>query len=410
MNTGRIVIGLGFGDEGKGSIVDYLAREHEAEWVVRFNGGPQAEHRIVNGDKVHICSQIGAGVLAGVNTLLDKNVIVDPGAFLKELAALKKLGISDTQVRVHEKCILVTPFHRAQNMIKEILRGDKRHGSCARGIGACREDSIKNIVVRVCDIYNYNFRQLVYSIQELKRNMFANVKLPDTEAAAEARDLLTSTEHVERFCDEAQAFCGKISFSMNHSRLYSNKDIIFEGAHGVLLDEDYGFRPHNTWSNTTAKFAVEFCKTYGLTPRITGVTRAYMTRHGFGPLPTECTEAPKGDPANNYDKWRGDFRTGWLDIPLLTYSSYVTRYTGKALDGIALTCMDRIPDETQICPLYPDLQLELNMDHKYLDRLKDTKPLFQKVNKDELVSFVDAVAKVEIISNGPSAAEKVRKI
>lgn len=351
MNESRIhvVVGLGFGDEGKGSIVDYLVRRDEmVGTVVRFNGGPQAAHRVVASDgRSHVCSQFGAGVLVpGVRTHLAAGMLVSPPNLMRENDALRRIGVNDALARltVDPDCVLVTPFHVLANRALEAARGDNRHGSCGQGVGEARRDLLEHgVAIRAGDcLTRATLDACLRELQELAREKLRDVEISEVVSGLgrwpiESPGALPAV--INAFRDPR--WLGRIDRSGNALSLYlSRGNVVFEGAQGVLLDETYGFHPHTTWTNTTAAPALELLDAHdALGGALTvGVLRAYATRHGAGPFPSESVEltARLRDDENGDGAWQGPFRVGWFDVPLARYALSVC-----PVDEVAVTCLDR---------------------------------------------------------------------
>ncbi len=363
-----LICGLGFGDEGKGSVVDFLTRERGASLVVRYNGGPQAAHHVVTEDGItHCFSQFGSGTLVpGVRTFLSRFMLVDPPALLNELAALTAAGVSDAASRltIDRRAILVTPYHAAMNRIREIIRGSARHGTCGRGVGEAALDAEKGFVVRAGDLENPQLANLLGTIRVRKKdeaNALADSARGLTPNASEmlgvelshVRDL--DPEWVAGLFQKLPAAGIRITDGAElQAALRSESVTIFEGAQGVLLDRDYGFFPHVSPTRTTFANAEELISEAGITSGISriGVTRAVLTRHGEGPFVSENEAIGAAFPEihNRSDSWQGRMRTGSLDVLLLRYA---IRATG-GLDGIALTHLDRASARTEmeICSGY----------------------------------------------------------
>ena len=338
-----IVVGLGFGDEGKGAVVDALCADGPVSAVVRFNGGAQAAHNVVADGRHHTFSQFGSGTLAGVPTWLSRHVLVEPIALATESRELEAIGVADplSLVSIDAGALLTTPFHVAANRAREIARGADRHGSCGKGIGetvwygllgdrgAVRGEVVEEQRVlgdpgpapRVGDCLDP--RALRRELDQLAR--FYEPLTGDVGRVDELVELYTS------FADAVRITTGDEA-----GRLADAGRLVFEGAQGVLLDETYGFHPHTTWSTVTPRNARELLD--GRPARVIGVTRTYQTRHGAGPLPTEDPAVLERFPEahNGTGEFQGAWRAGHLDADLLRYS---VRCCG-GIDGLAVTHLD----------------------------------------------------------------------
>jgi adenylosuccinate synthase len=333
-----IVIGLGYGDEGKGSIVDSLCASSSVAATVRFNGGPQAGHRVVTADgRDHVFAQWGSGTFRDVPTFHSRFTALSPTAMTAEADHLTELGISQPYdlLTVDPDCLIITPYHQAWGQEREIARGAERHGSCGMGHGFAIEHSLTHPeeAVRVRDIqsgdvhlklaqqwrrYHNDFSEDPYAVERFYRMWV------DVISVATADHLAT---------------------------LAASGDLVFEGAQGVLLDEWYGFHPYTTWSTTTfANAETLLTEVPGAAPAMKlGVLRALSTRHGPGPFVSEGSWRPLPDEHNTHNQWQGHFRIGYFDAIASAYAVKVA-----APDVIALTHLDNADELDQYVRAYRD--------------------------------------------------------
>lgn len=348
-----LVADLGFGDAGKGTVIDYLARQRPTAAVVRFNGGAQAAHNVHTTDgRHHTFAQFGAGTFVpGVRTHLSRFVLVDPPALSAEATALATLGVTDvyTRLSIDAAATVVTPFHKVGNRFREVARGSGQHGSVGRGVGETMADRIAfpHQAVTVADLRDpERLRAKFTFFQALKRQEFgAQLALfaGDAALAPEAALLLDPTAP-ERLAAAYWRFGQRVRIVTEQylGKLAAHGDLLFEGAQGVLLDEWHGFHPYTTWSTTTFDNAALLLSEIGYQGEVVrlGVLRGYMTRHGPGPFPTEdrglTTRFP--DPHNTFGRWQGGFRVGWFDTVLARYAMRAAR----GVDGLVLTNLDRL--------------------------------------------------------------------
>ncbi|HTM67909.1 MAG TPA: adenylosuccinate synthetase [Candidatus Binatia bacterium] len=348
-----IVVDLGFGDAGKGTITDFLARTRDAHTVVRFNGGAQARHNVVAPDgRHHAFSQFGSATLApGVRTHLSRHMVLNPLAMLVEERYLRGLGVTDAFERtsISDEALVITPFQRAANRLRELARSEGRHGSCGMGIGETVSDSLTlgRSVVRAGDL-----RDLPTLLRKL-RWMQAHKRSQMAETIERCRGFAAAKEEVRWLEDPLPDLCvdGLVAFS-DKAGIVADEDlggilrrpgaVIFEGSQGVLLDEWRGFHPYTTWSTCTFDNALGLLAEHGYDGGVgkLGVVRAYQTRHGPGPFPTEdaALTAAIPDLHNAMDDWQRGFRVGWFD-------AVATRYAIGAcggVDALAVTCLDRL--------------------------------------------------------------------
>lgn len=347
--TVEVVLGLGFGDEGKGTLVDWLARQAASPpLVIRWNGGPQAMHHIVADDgRVHCCAQLGAAAFVpGARTHLGPDMAVDPYALHGEAAALAEVGVPGAlaSLSIDPRCILVTPWHAIVNRVRELLRGDARHGSTGRGVA---EAKLGAITVRA-DLIGPSLAELRDEVRRLRRALAAEVAAlvatqPAPPEAARALVARMDADDLQRAFLDACAALAPAGVAIT-TRLAPAEHVILEGAHGALLDRDHGFFPHVTPSRITRAAAETAMRELGLAgpPEVWGVLRGYHTRHGQGPFPSEdrALTARLAEPHNPDDGWSGHFRVGWFDGVL---ARYALRCAGP-IDRLAITCLDRLRD------------------------------------------------------------------
>lgn len=335
------VVGLGFGDEGKGSVVDALARRLGARLIARFNGGPQAAHHVVTPDgRTHCFAQFGSGLLAspGINSVSGPRVLIEPLALLREADALAAHGVSAplTRLRLHPRSVVVTPFHRLRNRAHEILRGGARHGSCGLGVGHAYMDSLDPSAptVRLDELHDPARLQRKLNLMRLMALDWVDQQTgPDLSAVLSElrRDDIVGATLAGYAQLRAAGVIGDGEIPQGAGPL------ILEGAQGVLLDERHGFWPHVTPSTTTFAWADELRPgAYRL-----GVLRAFSTRHGAGPFVAGHEPSPEAllrGEHNGLNPWQGTFRAGWFDLLMARHALAVA----GPIDGLALTCLDRL--------------------------------------------------------------------
>lgn len=357
MKTAHIVLGLGFGDEGKGLAVDYFCRKEQADLVVRYNGGSQAAHNVVTPEGQHFTfSQIGSGSFnPNVKTLLSQYMLFDPITFVQECDSfsVKFGGNILNRIFIDGRVKVITPFHVAVNRIKEMCRGNNRHGSCGKGIGETVRDSIEHpndvisvanlkdcaetlahVQARLMDIYNIMARE--------RRNVSTIFKTQEMQLLLNEKAPAEIAETYESIFNHLNVLAAEES-----NELIRKSNVIFEGAQGVLLDENFGFHPYTTWSSTTQKNALQLLKDSNHpqmnVPEVTGVIRTFLTRHGPGPFPTEDKKKQISVPKTEHNVnnvWQRDFRIGAQDLVLLKYAVDCIRSVGN-LSNIFLTHCDR---------------------------------------------------------------------
>ncbi len=433
MPAAFIVIGLGFGDEGKGSVVDHLVRRHGVQAVVRFNGGAQARHYVVTEGRRHGFSQFGAGTFAGAETVLSRFMLFEPLAFCREAQALSELGVPDpfARVIVSEQAPLLTPINVLANRIRELNRGESRHGSCGMGIGLTQQD-VDRLGTEALTVGDCRHPAVLREkLAELHRRRVGEVAAVESdETAAEIRrlkelDLEDLASFYGEFADRL-----RIESDVRLTERISRHDLVFEGAQGVLLDQRLGFFPHVTRSTTTfanAETLLREAGRAGAGERI-GLLRGYATRHGAGPLPTETSELQVPPCDNESNPWQGAFRTGWFDAVSARYALAAA----GGVDLLGLTNLDRLagccalraavryrPEapfpEGEIPSAAPDLQAL----RQRTEALKDarleyaTLPPIAAAETAELLRYADAVGEllehtVGLLSARPDAHKLYR--
>jgi len=346
-----IVVDLGFGDSGKGLLTDFLVRHLDVDLIVRYNGGAQAGHNVVQSDgRHHTFSQFGSGMLnPRVKTFLSRHVVIHPGALLLEGEALVKKGVSDafSRLRLSDRSLIITPFHQAANRIREIVRGTDRHGSCGVGVGEVVEDaqSRPEDTIIAKDLADQtSLRRKLRIVQERKREQILHLldNVPGTNRLARELEIFNNGNVIDAWILSARRVfeLGLITpDTVLQNWLNKAETVVFEGAQGVLLDADVGFHPFTTWSRSTTRNALELISE--MQPkcdvRTIGVIRSYAVRHGPGPLPTETnTLSPTVDEHNATNEWQGQVRYGWFDAVLTRYALSVT----EEIDTLMVTHMD----------------------------------------------------------------------
>ncbi|HUS34158.1 MAG TPA: adenylosuccinate synthetase [Verrucomicrobiae bacterium] len=352
------VLGLGFGDCGKGHFVDALTRQWRAHTVVRFNGGAQAGHNVVTPHAAsnwpgrhHTCSQFGAGTfVAGVRTLLIDPMIVHPGALLAEAEALARSGVHDALLRIgiDGRCRVTTPFHQAAGRLRELLRGAAAHGTCGVGVGETVRHGLEypDLVLRYADLQG-TASGLLCRLQQIRETLLAefSCREPLEHSADFEREMqmLRDDAAPARWLAAAQALarsCPPVSDELMEGQLKQPGCVLFEGAQGVLLDEWRGFHPHTTWSSINTEAIASVATRFNIDTGIEhlGVLRTYVTRHGAGPLPTHdpALDGALPEPHNTGHGRQGAFRRGHPDAVLLRYALDVI----GGLSGLLISHLD----------------------------------------------------------------------
>ena len=342
-----LVLGTQWGDEGKGKIIDLLAPSFDV--VARYQGGHNAGHTVyVSGKKV-VLHLIPSGILhRGKLCIIGNGVVIDPKAFLDEVEELKKYGAEiDDNIVISKKAHLILPYHSLLEGITEERRGAKKIGTTCRGIGPSYEDKMARRGIRAGDLLDLSI---------LKEKIEENVEEKNVYFAHYDKPLLDSKKIYEEYASYAsrlRKYIKDVSFLLNE-KIKEGKSILFEGAQGTLLDIDHGTYPYVTSSSSTAGGV---CTGLGLSPlhinSILGVTKAYTTRVGSGPFPTEIFDE-RGkfllERGNEFGATTGrPRRCGWFDAVAVSYSCRL-----NGIDQIVLTKPDVLDDfeEVMVCVGY----------------------------------------------------------
>lgn len=352
-----VVLGTQWGDEGKGKIVDLLTDKAAA--VVRYQGGHNAGHTLVVGGKKTVLHLIPSGILRdNVMCLIGNGVVLSPEALIKEMTILEQEGVPVRErLRISPNCPLILPNHIALDQARELKRGSAKIGTTGRGIGPAYEDKVARRAIRVADLVRGgdHFKQLLSDLLE-----FHNFQLTQYYGVA-----AVELDSVLALCDQWRTVIAPlvvdVTETLHHYRK-THQSIMFEGAQGSLLDVDHGTYPYVTSSNTTAGGVSSGS---GMGPLhldyVLGITKAYTTRVGSGPFPTELVYDAATDSGDAIGRHLGTVghefgastgrqrRCGWFDAAILRRSVEV-----NSLSGICLTKLDVLDglDEIQICTGY----------------------------------------------------------
>lgn len=328
MKTADIVIGMGFGDEGKGITTDFLAAKNPDAIIIRFSGGQQAAHTVMIDDHKHIHSSFCSGALRGLPSYFTEHCTIHPVFLYNEYQELKKKN-GNTTLYIHPLAKVTTPFDVLYN------RKDSRnteHGTCGKGIGATMKRHESPYRLFAVDM----IAPRAMLIEKLKGIAFYYGFTEGEEIQEALDDFLYAIDQIE----------WKIQ---GYGFLNSFDHFIFEGSQGILLDMDHGVFPNVTYAHTTSKNAHEVCRRIGVEHiEMFYVTRAYATRHGNGWMSNEKQLSLKNNEEETciFNEYQGAFRTGELDYDLLNYALTVDEGYGTAQrKNLVITCLDQI-DET----------------------------------------------------------------
>jgi adenylosuccinate synthase len=423
MANNVVVIGTQWGDEGKGKIVDLLTSEATA--VVRFQGGHNAGHTLViNGVKT-VLHLIPSGVLReNVRCLIGNGVVLSPEALLLEMQQLEEKGIpARERIVISDACPLILPYHIALDQAREKARGGKAIGTTGRGIGPCYEDKVARRGIRLGEMMVPDrFAERLEEV--LEYHNFALTQYFKTEALDYQQMLDQGLKHADQIRD----MVGDVP-AILHQLISQGEPIMFEGAQGALLDVDHGTYPYVTSSTTTAGGAASGS---GVGPRdidyVLGIVKAYATRVGAGPFPTELDDAcgqHMGERGHEFGATTGrKRRCGWLDLVALKRALKV-----NSVSGLCITKLDVLDglDTIKLATAYQFQGEEVTVPPGGADNFEECEPIYIEMpgwqqttmglqNWDELpaeaIAYLRKIEEIcgvpiDIVSTGPDRAETI---
>ncbi len=331
--TRLVVIGAQWGDEGKGKIVDFLARK--AEVVVRYQGGNNAGHTVEAGGNTYKLHLIPSGILyPDTLCIVGNGTVIDPKVILQEIDDLNKRGINTSNLRISDRSHTIMPYHVKIDEIEEDRKGEANIGTTRRGIGPCYMDKMERIGIRVCDLLEPGiFREKLTTNLEMKNAVLEKIY---------GQQPMDMEKIYTEYCEYAKRLKPYVADTtvLLHNAVKADKKILFEGAQGTLLDNDLGTYPFVTSSHPVSGGV---CIGAGIGPthisHVTGVVKAYITRVGKGPFPTELLDDIGSlirEKGNEYGTTTGrPRRCGWLDATVLKYAARI-----NGLGSIAVTKLD----------------------------------------------------------------------
>lgn len=358
-----VVIGTQWGDEGKGKIVDYLAEKSDV--VVRYQGGNNAGHTVVVDGKEFKLQLLPSGILyQGKTCVVGNGVVIDPQAMLKELKGMKEKGIDTSGLRVSNRAHVIMPYHRLLDEVEEVSRGDRKIGTTKRGIGPCYMDKDSRCGIRIVDLMD----EEEFS-EKLECNLEAKNHLLKAVYGVEGFDYESVRKEYLEYAEQLRPYVTDTSAVLDKA-IRGGKKVLFEGAQATQLDLDHGTYPYVTSSHPIAGGA---CIGAGIGPsrinKVIGVVKAYTTRVGEGPFPTELTDEVGQlirDTGHEYGTVTGrPRRCGWLDACVIRYAGYLS-----GIDYMAITRLD-ILDKLKT--------LKICVGYKYQGKLLEEFPASLKV-------------------------------
>ena len=369
--TVKLVVGTQWGDEGKGKVVDYFSKD--ADYVVRFQGGNNAGHTIKVGDEIYKLHVTPSGVIQGKTGVIGNGVVLDPEVLINEINNLKKRGIKP-KILISDRTNIIMPYHKILDGADEKYLGDKKIGTTKRGIGPCYSDKISRNGIRAIDLIDKEtLSKKLDLILPIKQRIFN---------AYEIKEKLNKKEILEtysKYGEELKSFVTTTHRKLNKA-IEQNKNILLEGAQGVMLDVDFGTYPYTTSSHVIAGGSTIGT---GIGPQhideIIGIVKAYTTRVGEGPLPTELFD----EIGEHLQKVGHEFgtttsrprRCGWLDLVVLKHSCMISGIT-----KLAITKLDVLNglDKVKICTHYNLDGKKINYFPANIEDVKKCEPVYKE--------------------------------
>ena len=397
-----VIVGTQWGDEGKGKLVDILTEF--AHVIVRFQGGSNAGHTVVVGDKKFIFHQLPSGILhEHKRCVIGSGVVIDPQTLIEEIEEIKGKGFfkSDKALLISEEAHIIMPYHKRVDLAREKKRGANKIGTTGRGIGPAYENKMSRMGIRLIDLVEEEIfkEKLERNLEE--QNFYLTNRLQDEGFS------------FQEIYDQYRALGEKISRYMANTSLIINqeieegKDVLFEGAQGALLDVDHGTYPYVTSSNTVAGSA---CAGSGVGPvkidKVVGITKAYTTRVGSGPFPAEL----KDEVGNHLRKKGAEYgattgrprRCGWFDAVVVRHSSRI-----NGLTDLAVTKLDVLGglEKIKICTAYKYKGKKIREFPASLKVQEECELVYEEVN-----GWKEDISMVKDINDLPSNAQRYLKI
>lgn len=419
----RVVVGAQWGDEGKGKIVDLLSKD--ADYVVRYQGGANAGHTLKFDDTKVVLHLIPSGVFNGEATcIIGNGVVIDPLALLEEIDEVQKLGVNlERRLLISNAAHIILPYHQLLDQLKEKHRGEDAIGTTGRGIGPAYVSKISRVGIRAGDFFSQEvLRKKVQSnLNDINEALQYIYKEEPLDIDAMMSNLLEAAEKIRPFIAQTS--------SILHEAIGQDKSILLEGAQGSMLDIDHGTYPYVTSSSPTSGGA---CTGSGIAPmavdHVMGISKAYCTRVGNGPFPTELT----GEVGEKLREAGQEFgattgrprRCGWIDLVALNYAVQI-----NGMDELAISKLDILNDfkEIKLCTGYKIDDNETDQFPLDVTALEQAQPVYKTMRgwqtdigvfnsrdkmPDELKDYLDFIedyldVDITILSTGPKRSETI---
>lgn len=394
-----VIVGAQWGDEGKGKIIDFLAQK--ADIVVRYQGGNNAGHTVEVGKEVYKLHLIPSGILyPDTLCIVGNGVVINPEVMLKEIDDLNKRGIDTSGLRISDRCNVIMPYHVKLDELEEDRKGEERIGTTRKGIGPCYVDKGERVGIRVCDLLDKEvFKKKLAANLEYKNAILEKVyNQPPLEFQEIFDAYCQYAQRLEPFVEDTTVIL--------HKAIKEGKKILYEGAQGTLLDNDLGTYPYVTSSHPISGGA---CIGAGVGPThidsVVGVVKAYTTRVGKGPFPTELLDS-LGDTlrkrGHEYGTTTGrPRRCGWLDAVVVKFAVRV-----NGLSSIAITKLDILDnlERIKICVGYEYKGKVITEFPSSLDVLEQCNPIYE-----EMDGWMEDISGVTTYDELPENAKKYLK-
>lgn len=419
----RVVVGAQWGDEGKGKIVDLLSKE--SDYVVRYQGGANAGHTLKFDDTKVVLHLIPSGIFNGDATcIIGNGVVIDPIALLQEIEEVQELGVTlKGRLLISNAAHIILPYHQMLDQLKEKHRGEDAIGTTGRGIGPAYVSKISRVGIRAADLFHPKAlkKKLRSNLSDINEALTHIYKEEPLDADAMINELFKAARKLQPFIAQTS--------SVLHDAIAARKNILLEGAQGSLLDIDHGTYPYVTSSSPTAGGA---CTGSGMPPsaldHVMGISKAYCTRVGNGPFPTELTESigkKLREKGQEFGATTGrPRRCGWIDLVALKYAVQI-----NGIDELALTKLDILNDfeEIKLGTAYKINGEETSVFPLDINNLEHAKPEYKTMpgwqtdignfdsrsempeKVENFLGFIEEYlgVDVKIISTGPKRSETV---
>lgn len=419
-----VILGLQWGDEGKGKIVDSLAPEYDL--ICRFQGGPNAGHTLIFDNKKYVLHTIPSGIFhENLKNIIGAGVVIDPVTLSKEIRAVEKEGIQvANQLKISNRAHFILPSHRLLDSASEASKGKEKIGSTLKGIGPTYMDKTGRNGLRYGDLFATDFRKKYEDLKEKHLSLYKMYPEVDFDLDKEEEKWFRSLEEIKNIPHIDAEY-------VINDALSQEKKILAEGAQGTMLDIEYGTYPYVTSSNTTSSGV---CSGLGIPPHrigeVIGITKAYTTRVGGGPFPTELfnEEGEKlQELGNEFGATTGrPRRCGWLDIPQLNYSIMINGVTQLVLTKVdVLSGFDhfkaaesyvidgKVTDRLPFDLLAQDIGVQCKTFdgwHEDIGEVKDFGRLPE--NAQQYIRYIEEITgiPISIVSNGPGRTQLIQNM